>query len=91
MLSHVFCDLNNIFNNLINILKLTGLGMDAKEWSKMADMLAQIRNKLYIMESDNENINREVFLKSVITREYLALVLINIDTFARWDDNGWIE
>jgi len=65
--------------------------MDAKEWAKMADMLAQIRNKLYILQSDNENINREVFLKAVITREYLALVLTNIDTFARWDDNGWIK
>ena len=65
--------------------------MDAKEWSKMADMLAQIRRKLYKIQSENEHIDRDVFLKVVLTREYLALALEHIDTLARFDDNGWIQ
>ena len=65
--------------------------MDAKEWSKMADMLAQIRRKLYKIQSDNEYIDRDVFLKVVLTREYLALALEHIDTLASLDDSGWIE
>ena len=54
-------------------------------------MLAQIRRKLYKIQSENEHIDRDVFLKVVLTREYLALALEHIDTLARFDDNGWIQ
>lgn len=65
--------------------------MDAKDWSKMADMIAQIRRRLYKIQSDNEHLRDSVFLKSFLTREYLALALDNIDTLARYANNGWIK
>jgi len=65
--------------------------MDAKDWAKMADMIAQIRRRLFKIQSDHENVDTEVFLKTILTREYLALALENIDTLAKYDDNGWIQ
>ena len=65
--------------------------MDAKDWAKMADMIAQIRRRLFKIQSDHENFDTEVFLKTILTREYLALALENIDTLAKYDDNGWIQ
>ena len=46
MLSHVFCDPNNIFINLINILKLRGLTMEATDFDKIADKIMQFRGKI---------------------------------------------
>ena len=65
--------------------------MDAKDWAKMADMIAQIRRRLFKIQSDHENVDTEVFLKTILTREYLALALENIDRLAKYDDNGWIK
>jgi hypothetical protein len=65
--------------------------MDAKEWSKMADMIAQIRRRLYTIQMDNEEHDTEVFLKILLIREFLALSLEHIERLAQWDDKGWIE
>ena len=65
--------------------------MDAKEWSRMADMIAQIRRRLYTIQMDNEEHDTEVFLKILLIREFLALSLEHIDQLAIWDNLGWIE
>jgi hypothetical protein len=65
--------------------------MDAKDWAKMADMIAQIRNRLFKIQSDHEYLDTEVYLKTILTREYLALALENIDKLARWDNSGLLQ
>jgi hypothetical protein len=65
--------------------------MDAKEWAKMADMIAQIRRKLWDVQAHNENYDTEVTLKVQMVREFLAITLEHIDTLARYDDLGWIR
>ncbi len=65
--------------------------MDAKDWAKKTDMIAQIRRRFFTIQSDHEIVDTEVFLKTILTREYLALALENIDTLAKYDDNGWIQ
>ena len=65
--------------------------MDAKDWAKMADMIAQIRNRLFKIQSVHEYLDTEVYLKTILTREYLALALENIDKLARWDNSGLLQ
>jgi len=91
MLSHVFCDLNNIFINLINILKLRRLTMDAKEWSKMADKVAQVRATLYKVQEEHEEYDTEVYSEVAFIRRMLLLTLESIDKLAKWDDKGWMR
>tara|TARA_Y100001938_G_C7861385_1_gene315752 strand:+ start:208 stop:405 length:198 start_codon:yes stop_codon:yes gene_type:complete len=65
--------------------------MDAKEWSKMADKLAQIRRKLYITQQDAEEYDTEVYHEVAFIREMLCLCLEKIDRLAKWDDLGWVK
>ena len=65
--------------------------MDAQEWSKMADKLAQVRSKSYNMQMDAEEYDTEVYHEAAFIRELLYLCLIRIDKLAKWDDKGWIK
>lgn len=84
----MFCDLNNIFINLINILKLRGLTMDASQYEKIADKLMQFRNKI----PKNNNLADH---KARMTCDHMKIkidsLLMYIDEFAKLDEAGWIK
>ncbi|GAG72811.1 unnamed protein product [marine sediment metagenome] len=57
MLSHVFCDLNNIFINLINIVELRGLTMEQKDiqfWQEIDDRIQDI---IYLIRLKHKKFN----------------------------------
>ena len=65
--------------------------MDAKEWSRMADKVAQVRTKLYKVQEDHEEYDTEVYSEVAFIRRMLLLTLESIDKLAKWDDKGWIK
>ncbi len=65
--------------------------MDAQEWSKMADKLAQVRSKLYNLQMNAEEYDTEVYHEVAFIRELLFLCLEKVDKLAKWDDRGWID
>lgn len=65
--------------------------MDAKEWSQIADRLAQIRRKLYHIQEDHEECDTEVYHQVAFIRELLAISLERVDKLAKWDDKGWLR
>ena len=65
--------------------------MDASEWAKMADRIAQIRLALYQIEQANEEYDTEAYHQVAFVRELLALCLERIDKLASWDDKGWLN
>ena len=65
--------------------------MDAKEWSKMADKLAQVRSKLYETQMNAEEYDTEVYHEVAFIREMLCLCLEKLDKLATWDSKGWIR
>ncbi len=88
MLSHVFCDLNNIFNNLINILKLRRLYMDPILHEKIADKLMQYRGKIPKYGEVNDRIAKSSVWELTKAIEDL---LWQIDNYAQAEANGWIR
>jgi hypothetical protein len=65
--------------------------MDAKEWSTMADKLAQVRLKLYKIQEDHEEYDTEVYHHVAFVRELLTICLEKVDKLANWDDKGWLR
>ena len=65
--------------------------MDAKEWSKMADKIAQVRAKLYKVQEQHEEFDTEVYSEVAFIRRMLLLTLESIDKLAKWDDRGWMR
>lgn len=65
--------------------------MDAKEWSQMADRLAQIRGRLYQIQEAHEECDTEVYHQVAFIRELLAISLERVDKLAKWDDRGWLK
>lgn len=65
--------------------------MDAKNWAKIADNIAKIRNALYQVQENNEYHDTEVYSDVAFIRELLLIVLTKVDTLAKWDDRGWIK
>ena len=62
--------------------------MDAKEWSKMADKIAQVRTRLYQVQEEHEEYDTEVYAEVAFIRRMLLLTLESIDKLAKWDDRG---
>ena len=65
--------------------------MDAKEWSKLADKVAQVRVKLYEVQQEHEKFDTEVYAEVAFIRRMLLLTLESIDKLAKWDDKGWLR
>lgn len=65
--------------------------MDAKEWSKMADKVAQVRTKLYEVQMDHEDYDSEIYAEVAFIRRMLLLTLESIDKLSKWDDKGWMK
>lgn len=65
--------------------------MDAKEWSRMADKIAQVRTKLYKVQEAHEEFDTEVYSEVAFIRRMLLLTLESIDKLAKWDDKGWMK
>ena len=65
--------------------------MDAKEWSTMADKLAQVRLKLYRIQENHEEYDTEIYHRVAFVRELLTICLEKVDTLANWDDKGWLR
>lgn len=65
--------------------------MDAAEWARMADKMAQIRLQLYKIQEDHEEYDTEVYHTVAFVRELLTISLEKIDKLAKWDDKGWLR
>ena len=91
MLSHVFCDPDNIFINLIKILELRRIVMpDAKEWEKAGNNLVKTKNWLYQFYCDwsgDPSQNEEI----QIIRWLLGNAIEKLDKLAKDDDKGWFH
>lgn len=88
MLSHVFCDLNNIFINLINIVKLRGLTMGQELIHFWQDIDDRIQDIIYLIRLKHTKFNGTP-VEKVIVR--LSDAYRASGQVADAIDKGWLQ
>jgi len=88
MLSHVFCDLNNIFINLINIAKLRGLIMDPKNYDRIVDKLLMFRKRLPLESQVSDRLAKDSIYE---LKKQIDNLLWQIEKHSDNDSKGWIR
>lgn len=89
MLSHVFCDLNNIFNNLINILKLRRITMTPEDeafWQAIDD---HILDAIQLIRLKWSNFNSIPMVDKIVANLHTAYKASGHAADAM--DKGWIQ